>query len=148
MKQNNNNQNENHSITRARVLYADIDKMGIVYHANYLRWFEAGRGSYMRKRGRPYSETEKEGIQLPLIEANISYYKPAKYEQIIEIKTWVKQIGTVQLEFNYEITCQNELLVKGFTRHAAINKQGRPVRIPANVVEALLSKETIADEDI
>jgi len=136
----------NSSLVKARVLYADTDKMGIVYHSNYFRWFEAGRGSYMRRRGRPYSHTESEGVQLPLVEAGITYHKPARYEQILEIRTWLSDIRAVQLTFSYEITCAGETLVRGFTRHAAINAEGRPVRIPDEVVETLNSPETHADE--
>ena len=140
-------EDRNTSIVRARVLYADTDKMGIVYHANYFRWFEAGRGCYMRRRGRPYSVTESGGVQLPLVEAGITYHRPARYEQILDIRTWVSDIRSVQLTFSYEIEHAGEVLVRGFTRHAAINSEGRPTRIPAEVVDTLRRPETHPDEN-
>ena len=138
--------NENHSITQARVLYADTDKMGVVYHSNYFRWFEAGRGSYMRRRGRPYSQTESAGVQLPLVEAGITYHKPALYEQVLEICTWVAEMRAVQLTFAHEIRHRGDVLVRGFTRHAAINREGRPTRIPDEGADALQRPETHPDE--
>lgn len=136
---------DNFSIVKARVLYADTDKMGIVYHANYFRWFESGRGAYMRRRGRPYSRTENAGVQLPLVECGIRYHKPATYEDIIDVKSWVTQISTVQVNFQYEIHRNGELLVTGFTRHAAINGDGRPTRVPDELVATLNSLENTPD---
>jgi acyl-CoA thioester hydrolase len=135
----------NVSTLRIRVLYADTDKMGIVYHANYFRWFEAGRGKYMRTRGLPYTQTEQSGVQLPLVEAGIKYHKPATYEDIIEINTWVSGISSVVVKFGYEIKKEGELLVTGFTHHAAINRDSRPTRVPDRLIAALNSQESIPD---
>ena len=139
---------QNVSELKLRVLYADTDKMGIVYHSNYFRWFEAGRGKYMRTRALPYSITENAGVQLPLVEAGIKYHKPAIYEDIITIRTAVVNISPVVVHFEYEIFKDAVLLVTGFTKHAAINKNGRPTRVPENLVAALNSVETIADEPL
>jgi len=131
----------NFSVIEARVLYADTDQMGVVYHGTYFRWFEAGRGDYMRRRGESYASCEKSGIQLPVIEVNATYRKPAKYDDLITIKTSVENIGPVVVHFCYEISKDDNLLVKGFTKHAAINESGRPVRFPVNIGTALLGKE-------
>ena len=131
-----------------RVLYGDTDKMGIVYHANYFRWFEAGRGHYMRTRGLSYTVTEQSGFQLPLVEAGIRYHKPATYEDIITIQTHVEKISAVVVRFKYKIFKESNLLVTGFTRHAAINSAGRPVRVPDPLVIALNSKQTVFESPL
>lgn len=120
--------------------------MGIVYNANYLRWFEAARGSYFRRRGLPYTEVEADGVQLPLTEANVRFHKPATYEQLVDIKLWVSEITSVQVKFQYEVILDGDILVRGYTHHAAINMSlGRPTRVPDNLVHALSSVEEISD---
>jgi acyl-CoA thioester hydrolase len=135
----------NSTSIKQRVLFADTDKMGIVYHANYFRWFEALRGAYLRKRDRPYTVTEKEGIQLPLVECGMRYFKPASYEDLIEVKGWITEITSVQIRFEYDIFREKDLLVHGFTRHAAINTKGNPTRIPKVLMDALCSVEIIEE---
>ena len=135
------------TVQRARVLYADTDKMGVVYHATYLRWFEAGRARYMRLRGLAYDTIEKTGVQLPVVEAHATYHKPARYDDVISVATWLEDMGRLQLVFNYEISLNGEVLVRGYTRHASINLDGKLVRLPAEVQEALTSEEKITGED-
>lgn len=137
---------DNYSILKTRVLYADTDKMGIVYYANYFRWFEAGRSSYMRRRNLPYTQTEAGGVQLPLTEAGIRYHKPALYEQLLDVKTWVSEITAVQVKFAYEILFEDTVLVRGFTYHAAIHSgKLRPIRVPKELTDALNSVELFTD---
>ena len=135
----------NQTIVVARVLYADTDKMGVDYHANNFRWFEAGRGAYMRRRGLAYSRIEAGGIQLPLVECGIRYHRSALYEDLLTVRAWVTRISAVQVEFQYEIARGDELLVTGFTRHATINGENRPVRVPDDLVAALNSAENTPD---
>lgn len=147
MTETNEHGPENYSILKYRVLYGDTDKMGIVYNSNYFRWFEAGRGSYMRRRNLPYTVTESRDIQLPLTEAGIRYHKPALYEQLVEIKTWVTDITSVQVKFAYEVLFEKEVLVRGFTYHAAIHSgKLRPTRVPDWLTEAFNSVELIVNE--
>jgi acyl-CoA thioester hydrolase len=126
----------------ARVLYADTDRMGVVYHATYLRWFEAGRAAYMRRRGSSYRAVEESGVLLPVIEANAVYLKPARYDDVINVTARLGEIGRAQLKFDYEITKGGTPLVRGFTRHAVTTAGGRPTRLPASVRAALESGET------
>ena len=126
----------------ARVLYADTDKMGVVYHATYLRWFEAGRAAYMRRRGSSYLAVEESGVMLPVIEANAVYLKPAHYDDVIRVTARLGEIGRAQLRFEYEISKDGVPLVRGFTRHAVTTIEGRPTRLPASVREALENEET------
>jgi len=127
----------------ARVLYADTDRMGVVYHATYLRWFEAGRAAYMRRRGSSYREIEEGGVLLPVIEANAVYLKPARYDDVLEVTARLAEVGRAQLRFEYEIAKGGVPLVRGFTRHAVTTPEGRPTRLPASVREALESGETV-----
>lgn len=119
------------------MLYADTDQMRVVNHATYLRWFEACRASYMRRRGAAYATVEREGLHLPVVEAHLDYLKPARYDDVIAIEGWVADLGLAQLRFEYEISRDGELLVRGFTRHAAVSPAGRPTRLPEPIRVAL-----------
>jgi acyl-CoA thioester hydrolase len=130
------------STIAARVLYADTDRMGVVYHATYLRWFEAGRAAYMRRRGTSYLEVEERGVMLPVVEANALYLKPARYDDVLQVTARLGEVGRAQLRFEYEIARDGIPLVRGFTRHAVIAADGRPKRLPASIREALESEES------
>ena len=125
--------------TKYRILYADTDQMGMVYHANYLRWFEQARNELIRQRGLTYPEYEEMGYYLPVVEANIRFYKPAKYDDIIRTEAQVAFIKKASLQFEYQIfrDAGNELLVKGFTRHANLNHQQKVAVFPSNFKERL-----------
>lgn len=133
---------QNASVHEVRVLYADTDKMGVVYHGTYLRWFESGRATYMRRRESDYAKIERGGIQLPVVQANLSYHKPARYDDVLSVKAWVEELGRLQLQFNYEISRDDDILVRGFTRHASIDMSGKLTRLPADVREGLARTET------
>ena len=131
---------------QVRVLYVDTDKMGVVHHAAYLRWFEAGRAKYMRLRGAKYAAVEEHGIQLPVVEAHLTYHKPARYDDVLNIRVWVGDLGRLQVKFDYEISMGDDILVAGYTRHASVNLGGRLTRLPAEVREALAAQESETEE--
>jgi acyl-CoA thioester hydrolase len=133
--------NLNASSLETRVLYADTDQMGVAYHGTFFRWFEAGRATYMRRRGSSYRDIEQNGLQLPVVEAHASYLKPARYDEVLTIRAWVGELGLAQLRFEYEITRDGQSLVRGFTRHASVGRDGRPVRLPDAVRKSLSSAE-------
>jgi len=120
------------SKTHIRVRYADTDQMGIVYHSHYLEWFEAGRAELFREMGIPYTEIEKRGTVLPVIEAHLKFKRPARYDQILKIVTMLKEIPKVKLKIFYNIYDENykNLLVDGYTVHSFINSKGKPTRVP------------------
>jgi len=110
--------------------------MGVVYHSNYLIWFEIGRTDWLRATGVTYREMEAEdGIQLPVIEAHCEYRQGARYDDDVEIKTRAKRLSPVRVQFDYEATRQPDgvLLATGHTVHATIDRDGRPVRMPDRV---------------
>jgi acyl-CoA thioester hydrolase len=113
--------------TLLRVRYKDTDQMGMVYHANYLVWFEVGRTELMRKMGMPYLEFEKNGLFLPVIKASCEFKIPARYDDQVTVITRIESLREVRMTFQYEVRREKELLVRGSTEHAFVNSSGRPV---------------------
>ncbi|MBI5445595.1 MAG: acyl-CoA thioesterase [Deltaproteobacteria bacterium] len=117
--------------------------MGIVYYANYLRIFELGRNEYMRVRGLTYVEVEARGLKLPVIEARCRYLKPARYDDLLTVETRVTRARGARVCFAYELKSEaGELLVDGHTEHAIVGDTGKPVRLPADVMEALAAESS------
>jgi acyl-CoA thioester hydrolase len=118
-----------------RVRYAETDKMGIVYYANYLIWFEIGRTDWLRHTGSTYRSMEEDGIQLPVIEAHCEYRQGARYDDEVEIRTSARRLSPVRVQFDYEAVRRPDgaVLATGHTVHATIDRSGRPVRMPDRV---------------
>jgi acyl-CoA thioester hydrolase len=127
------------SITTLRVRYAETDQMGIVYHANYLIWFEVARTDLLRLNGWTYREMEEAGVSLPVIEVECRYRKPARYDDEMQIRTEGRVISPVRMEFHYELRAagSEDLVATGRTAHAAVGRDGRPCRLPDRVLEAI-----------
>ena len=125
------------SVSSLRVRYAETDKMGVVYYANYLVWFEVGRADLLRSLGWTYREMELAGISLPVIEAHCEYRRPAKYDEEIEVRTVGRMLSPVRMEFEYEVIRKQDQTVaaSGRTVHAALDASGRPRRLPERVRE-------------
>ena len=124
--------------TRVRVRYAETDRMGVVYYANYFVWFEIGRTDWLRETGQTYREMEAAGVQLPVIEAHCVYHRPAKYDDDLEIRTQAALLTPVRLRFDYSIVRgADETLAMGHTIHAALDAHGRPCRLPDHVRDML-----------
>ena len=118
-----------------RVRYAETDKMGVVYHANYLVWFEVGRCELLRTIGSSYRDLEATGIMLPVIEAHCEYRSPARYDDELQVKTWGELLSPARVEFTYEVSRPKDSTVNalGRTMHAAVDATGRPCRLPDHV---------------
>lgn len=114
-----------------RVRYAETDQMGVVYHTNYIIWFEIGRTEWFRQLGEDYKTLEDQNILLPVIEAHCKYKKPALYDDEIMVRTNLKQIKGIRLVFHYKIfrMKDKELLAEGETIHAFINQDKKPIRL-------------------
>ena len=117
--------------TEIRVIYADTDAMGIVYHTNYIKWFEVGRAEYLRQLGYPYSRLEKGGVWLPLAAVTCEYKAPAHYDDVLTIKAWAQELRTASVIMAYEIANKEsgELLVTGTTKHAITDIHLKPIRL-------------------
>jgi acyl-CoA thioester hydrolase len=114
-----------------RTLYADTDRSSVVYHANYLRYFELGRTTLMRDLGYPYLEVEERGFVYPVIELGMTFHHPLHYDSPMWIHTRPAQLDRVRVTFDYVITHAEtgELVCRGFTRHCALNRKGVPVAV-------------------
>jgi acyl-CoA thioester hydrolase len=128
------------NIIEIRVRYADTDKMQFVYNGKYLEYFEVGRTELLRAAGLAYSEVEKNGYQLPLIEAGLKYFNPAVYDDILQIEATVKELHTpkVHIEYTVKRKGSEELIAEGFTTHVFIRTDTKKaVRPPKIYVDAL-----------
>jgi len=123
--------------TRVRVRYAETDRMGVVYYANYFVWFEVGRTDWLRQTGWTYREMERDGVSLPVIEAQCEYRQPARYDDEIEIATNGTLVTPVRVRFDYALSRAGDdtAIAAGHTVHAAVDPDGRPCRLPDRVRE-------------
>lgn len=128
-----------HARTAVTVRYAETDMMGIVYHGAYLPWFEIGRTGLLRQHGLPYRELEAEGYRLPVLEVGVKYLRPALYDDVVDVYTTLREKPSVRIKLEYELKRGDELLATGWTLHAFIDREGRPVRPPARFTAAITS---------
>jgi acyl-CoA thioester hydrolase len=127
------------STSHIRVRYAETDKMGVVYYANYFVWFEVGRCDLLRGFGSTYRDLEGEGITLPVIEAHCEYRQSARYDDELEVKTRGMVCSPVRIAFEYRIIrpADGALIAEGRTVHASIHAGGKPGRLPRALRECL-----------
>ena len=125
--------------TTIRVRYGETDQMGVVYHGNYAQFFEMGRIDWLRALDISYKNMEENNIMLPVVSLECNFKKSAEFDDVITVKTTLKKIPTVKIEFTYEITNQkNELLTTGHTTLAFINMiTKKPMRCPEYILEKL-----------
>jgi acyl-CoA thioester hydrolase len=123
-----------------RVIFGDTDQMGVVYYANYLRFFESSRAAYWRSLGKSYKDLEAWGIALPVIEAHVSYKRPALYEDLLSVHVELSELRGASLRFAYRVTRAGELLADGYTRHAVIGSDGKPKRVPEALLASIPAK--------
>lgn len=114
-----------------RPRYEETDQMGVIYHGNYITWFEQARSGFFRALGYSYKRLEDEGFWLPVIEVGCKYFAPAKYDEEVYVKTSIHMCKGVRLQLNYEVydVATETLLVSGFTQHATTDKSLRPVSL-------------------
>lgn len=119
-----------------RVRYSETDQMGVVYHANYLPYFEVGRVEWLRNQGVSYKSLEERGIALPIVNININYKKPARYDDLLVIRTTFVSQNSVKIEFHCEIfNEQNELLTTADFLLVFVDlKTGKPTVPPADIL--------------
>jgi acyl-CoA thioester hydrolase len=122
------------------VRYAETDMMGVVYHANYLPWFEIGRTTLLKEIGISYRDLETDGFRLPVLEVSARYLRPARYDDALEVITVLKERPLVRIRLEYEVRRGDELLATGTTVHAFVDLQGGIVRPPAWVTQRFTEK--------
>jgi acyl-CoA thioester hydrolase len=130
-----------------RVLYGDTDAGGVVYNANYLRFFELGRSSFMRQYVSSYKKIEEAGFILPVVETYLRYKAPARYDDLLTIQTSMQQISNFSWRFNHHVllSANNKLLVKGFTVHACVNKAGKLAKLPSEYLVRIQEVSSVPD---
>ncbi|OLN31477.1 acyl-CoA thioesterase [Desulfosporosinus metallidurans] len=137
------------SKTSLRVRYAETDQMGIVYHSNYLIWFEVGRSELFRELNLPYTLFEEQGLGLAVVEANCRYRKPTHYDDELVIVTEIKSISSKTVIFSYHVYRQETLLAEGKTVHVFINKEGRSTDVREYAIwprlQSVLENQKLAD---
>ncbi|MFB5760972.1 acyl-CoA thioesterase [Paenibacillus medicaginis] len=150
-------QEAGHSLSSVqfRVRYPECDQMGVVYHANYLNWFEIGRTEMIRQSGFTYRSMEEQGLMLPVIDVGLKYHKPAKYDDLVSVYTQITELTRMRLSFAYEVRRmgadeqelqQSALLVTGLTQHVWLNGDWKPARLDKAMPEVYQSlQKLVAD---
>jgi acyl-CoA thioester hydrolase len=116
-----------------RVRYAETDQMGTFYNARALEWFEVARSELSRSIGMPYTEWEKRGAYLPLVEAHVNFKGRARYDDLLEMRVNSAEAGRVRIRFEYEVRQaegDGHLVATGYTVHPVVDASMRPVRVP------------------
>ncbi|MHC4922841.1 MAG: acyl-CoA thioesterase [Planctomycetota bacterium] len=132
---------------RFRVRYGESDQMGVVHHAAYVLYFEEGRTLMMRDLGMPYSEMEASGVILPVVDMGIRFRTPAKYDEELVTETTVVEVTGVRMRFEYRVLHDDDsVAAEGYTVLASVGEDGRPRRLPKDVLSVLRS--AIPDEGL
>ena len=122
-----------------RVNYSETDQMGVVYHARYVVWLDMARTEHLRQAGMSYKEVEAMGVRLAVGELAIRYRQPARYDDQVRIRCWVRELGSRRILFGYAIEHaeSNQLLATATTAMFSINGEQRPTRLPDQVMRLL-----------
>ena len=130
------------SEVKIRVRYKETDQMGYVYYGNYAQFFEVGRVEWLRALGVSYKSLEESGIMLPVIQLNINYMKPAKYDDLLTITTIMTKKPLVKIEFDFEVHNENnELLTTGFTSLVFMDmKKNKPIKAPQYLLDQIYAQ--------
>jgi acyl-CoA thioester hydrolase len=119
-----------------RVRYAETDRMGLLHHANYLVYFEQARTELLRQLGMTYRDLEDQGFLLVLTRVEVRYKSPARYDDVLTIRTTVERTTSVRIDHRYEVHCEGRLVAEASSTLACVNREGRPQALP----EALREK--------
>lgn len=129
---------------KVRARYKETDQMGVVYYGNYYTWFEVGRTEFIRSLGLSYKSLEDKGVVLPVIESHCNYKAAAKYDDLLLIRTKVKEISGARIVFEYQVVREADeaLLAVGYTIHAfADAKTLKPINLRKRCAEYYSSLE-------
>ena len=127
------------SETLVRVNYSETDQMGVVYHARYLVWLDVARCDYLRQSGMSYRELEDAGLRLAVSEVVVKYRQPARYDDLVRVRCWVRDVASRRVEFGYAVEHAEDgrLLATASTSLLALNQSMTLARLPDNVRQAL-----------
>jgi len=128
------------SQTSLRIRYAETDQMKTAYYGRYFEYFEQGRSDLLRNIGMPYSQVEEMGLLLPVIEAHAVYKKPARYDDEIQVVTYLREKPVARVRIDYEVlrTGDPDPIAEGYTIHTFVNATtGKPTRAPGQFLEVI-----------
>jgi acyl-CoA thioester hydrolase len=117
-------------VTEIRVRYAETDRMGLLHHANYLVYFEQARTELLRQQGLTYRDMEDQGFFLVITNVEVKYKSPARYDDVLSIKTTVARTTPVRVEHTYEVTCDGRAVADGKTTLACVDRSGKLQALP------------------
>src|SRR5262245_8858682 len=129
---------------RYRIIYGDTDQSGVVYHANFLRFFEAARCEYLRVRRGSYDSITRHGVFFPVVEAFCKYHRPVRFEDLVEVEVKADEMKRATLFFRYRVLVAGALVAEGHTLHACTGADNRLRRIPDDV-RAIITAEARPD---
>jgi acyl-CoA thioester hydrolase len=120
-----------------RPRYGEVDSMGVVYHAHYLAYFDVGRTEYLRALGESYAELERRGYRLPVVELDVRYRRPARYDDDLRLVVRLAEVGRASVGFDYELRRGDETLATGHTRLGCLGADDRPTALPPDTLDRL-----------
>lgn len=126
-----------HTISRIRVRYAETDRMDVVYHSNYLVWFETARILMLDDIGIPYREIENRGLFIPVLAASIEYRRPAYFDDHLEVHLFMREKPRARFSMNYEVRREEAVLAVGTTTHAFMDSAGKGLRPPEDFLDSI-----------
>ncbi|MFW6119086.1 MAG: acyl-CoA thioesterase [Planctomycetota bacterium] len=126
-----------------RVRYAETDQMGVVYNSHFLVYFEVGRTEYLRALGTTYRELEEQGVYLAVVEAHCRYLGPARYDDLLELTTWVERLRPTRIDFAHEVRRKEDgaSVAEGRIVLACLDEEGHPRRLPGEITRAVQTAE-------
>lgn len=127
--------------TSLRVRYAETDAQQVAYHANYIVWFEVARGDYLRAIGLDYNEMEASGAFVVVAELSAKYLAPVRYDDELTIVSRIAELRSRSFRFAYRVFKGDRLVTEGWTAHVVVNREGRPITIPAELRARIEAEE-------
>lgn len=127
-----------------RVRYCECDPMGVVHHTVYPVWFEMGRTELLRQTGRTYRQLEEAGVLLAVVKLEVTFKRPARYDDMVRLQTTLVRVTAVKVEHTYELWRGDELLVAGSTMLACLDRQGRACALPEGLLTAPASAPPVS----
>lgn len=115
--------------------------MAIAHHGSYLLWFEEARVAYLRRRGALYGDWVARGVHLPVIDVRVRYRAPARFDDALEIETWIGEVSRVAVRFDYRVWNGAKVIAEGYTTLACVDDAHKPTRVPQDVVDQVLAPE-------
>ena len=133
------------STVHIRVNYADVDRMGLLHHSVYLKYMERSREEFIRRRNGAYAAMEDAGVLIVVVEANLRYKRPARFDDVLAITLELYEVGAASLRIAYEFlrVGEEQPIATATTRHALVSREGRVLRLTDEIRELLTRDEAV-----